>query len=506
MPGSNANLLGSKESIIEAFAIEGLYGYRSVSLSSPYAATIMIAKNGSGKSTLLGALDAFLKCQFFRLQDLDFKKIRCKLRGLEQELELEKSDIDILSVVPVDSEIARHSRAAEVDVQTLRRFIAEVFPFLKGDYDSLSEDKVFTAIWKSVGYNYPDAVAVCDRLSRNLYLGSERLTRIQDLLATALDGAEIVYLPTFRRVELPLQSDRGKQPKAQLKFSPSSSLYGGNIQFGLSDIHERLAELNRTILSDSNIGYRKISANIINELIDGTFERDDFASNNLPDRESLELFFSRLKEGGKRIGPYPHVAIPNIEKIYGSDDLDFVSRKTLRYFLGKLYTVINSTRDIELRVEEFISVCNKYLNGEDDSAKAPSDDCSRGKKNADSKVLRLNRRNLSVHAESPVAGKKIPLDSLSSGEKQMVSLFAKLYLYQKNKIILIDEPELSMSLSWQRQILPDVITAPLCKQVIAITHSPFIFDNELEPYAKSLTMKLELDSLEPSGFDDDENA
>jgi predicted ATP-binding protein involved in virulence len=72
----------------------------------------------------------------------------------------------------------------------------------------------------------------------------------------------------------------------------------------------------------------------------------------------------------------------------------------------------------------------------------------------------------------------------------MISLFARLYLYPGPKIVLIDEPELSLSLDWQRQILPDVLRAPTCQQIIAITHSPFIFDNELEPFAGSLRLRV----------------
>ncbi|KVD26004.1 hypothetical protein WI82_16180 [Burkholderia ubonensis] len=72
----------------------------------------------------------------------------------------------------------------------------------------------------------------------------------------------------------------------------------------------------------------------------------------------------------------------------------------------------------------------------------------------------------------------------------MISLFARLYLYPGKKIVLIDEPELSLSLDWQRQILPDILKAPLCQQAIAITHSPFIFDNELEPFAGSLKFRV----------------
>jgi predicted ATP-dependent endonuclease of OLD family len=68
----------------------------------------------------------------------------------------------------------------------------------------------------------------------------------------------------------------------------------------------------------------------------------------------------------------------------------------------------------------------------------------------------------------------------------MISLFAKMYLYPGRKIVLIDEPELSLSIDWQRDILVDVLSAPLCTQLIAITHSPFVFDNELDPFARAL--------------------
>ena len=89
------------------------------------------------------------------------------------------------------------------------------------------------------------------------------------------------------------------------------------------------------------------------------------------------------------------------------------------------------------------------------------------------------------------ANRNIPLDSLSSGEKQMISLFARLYLYPKKKILLIDEPELSLSLDWQRKILVDIVSAQSCQQIIAITHSPFVFDNALEPFATPLKLRID---------------
>ncbi len=171
------------------------------------------------------------------------------------------------------------------------------------------------------------------------------------------------------------------------------------------------------------------------------------------------------------------------------------SNKFLLYFLGKLNSVVQSTRGIEAQVRDFIDNCNKYLSSVDISTSVQGEGISSAADGeTDGKALTLSRRDLTISVESLTAHRKIPLNSLSSGEKQMISLFAKLYLYPKDKIILIDEPELSLSIDWQRQILVDIVEAPLCQQVVAITHSPFVFDNSLEPFARPLTSTIDVES------------
>ena len=77
--------------------------------------------------------------------------------------------------------------------------------------------------------------------------------------------------------------------------------------------------------------------------------------------------------------------------------------------------------------------------------------------------------------------KDIDLNVLSSGEKQIVSLFSIIFLEpQRDFIFLIDEPELSLSIFWQRHLIPDIIKSNKCDFLLAVTHSPFIFENEFE--------------------------
>ncbi len=76
----------------------------------------------------------------------------------------------------------------------------------------------------------------------------------------------------------------------------------------------------------------------------------------------------------------------------------------------------------------------------------------------------------------------IPLDNLSSGEKKIILLFL-VCLFFDEATLLIDEPELSLSIIWQEQLLPDLLKYTTIKQLIVATHSPFIAsDEDLKDY------------------------
>ena len=54
----------------------------------------------------------------------------------------------------------------------------------------------------------------------------------------------------------------------------------------------------------------------------------------------------------------------------------------------------------------------------------------------------------------------IKLRNLSSGEKQLISTFSKIFLEdEKDLIILFDEPEISLSVPWQEEFIYDISQA-----------------------------------------------
>lgn len=72
------------------------------------------------------------------------------------------------------------------------------------------------------------------------------------------------------------------------------------------------------------------------------------------------------------------------------------------------------------------------------------------------------------------AAEAIASESLSAGEKQMLS-FICYNAFHQNSVVFIDEPELSLHVDWQRQLYQILQSQNSGNQFIFATHSPFIY-------------------------------
>jgi len=86
-------------------------------------------------------------------------------------------------------------------------------------------------------------------------------------------------------------------------------------------------------------------------------------------------------------------------------------------------------------------------------------------------------------------GRPLNLKDLSSGEKQeVVLLYELLFKVEPNTLVLIDEPEISLHVAWQKEFLSDLLRVIELQHisVITATHSPQIINNNWD-----LTVDLE---------------
>jgi predicted ATP-binding protein involved in virulence len=86
-------------------------------------------------------------------------------------------------------------------------------------------------------------------------------------------------------------------------------------------------------------------------------------------------------------------------------------------------------------------------------------------------------------------GDKFSIDELSTGEKTLMSKVLYLYIKDiKDKVILIDEPELSLHPSWQNKVLKIYENFAIKNncQIIIATHSPHIIGSAKNKYLRFL--------------------
>lgn len=91
------------------------------------------------------------------------------------------------------------------------------------------------------------------------------------------------------------------------------------------------------------------------------------------------------------------------------------------------------------------------------------------------KTLRADHRHGLVVVDQH--GQPLELRALSSGEQQQIVLFYDLlFRAEPGSLVLLDEPELSWHLRWQKRFLPDLleIVQLASIDVLVATHSPFI--------------------------------
>ena len=73
-------------------------------------------------------------------------------------------------------------------------------------------------------------------------------------------------------------------------------------------------------------------------------------------------------------------------------------------------------------------------------------------------------------------GQTLPVDALSSGEKQILLIMLRVFLLDgKESFVLLDEPENSLDISWQYNLIDSLVKLNPNAQFFITTHSPSIY-------------------------------
>lgn len=451
---------------LTAFRLDGLYGYKSLGIDCHDKASIVLAENGVGKTTLLNTLYALLSGRTSRLVSVDFKEAILNFGDREIVFTREHA---FKSAQSLDMNSVMAKRQARELIEYGARpdqLMDLITAYIEGGQSRVSRMPVFRRIFATSPLDEDDIFQRLERL-RSLMYDSAYMADFRKKVNEAMGGVQVLYLPTYRRIEANFEDVslvRNATPRRRTasEIAESEPERDELIFFGLSDVEEKLATMTQFIQRSMVEAYSNLSGNLIDTLL-------DTRQYELNLDEAFDLEAVRLMLG--RLGKSNTVTEDNLEMAMRGAKLSDERYRPLAYFLRELLRSYEASRPQELAIEAFAGVVNGYLRSGSSQEKS----------------LRFDKVRLKVEIWHDALNRALPFGSLSSGEKQIVSVFSRLLLdFDKRYLILIDEPELSLSIEWQRRFLPDILQTKSCAQLIAITHSPFVFENELDSLAQSI--------------------
>lgn len=450
------------QSALEKIRINGLHGCKTINVAVQDNTLVLVGENGSGKTTFLRILFHVLSGRWLSLVQYRFDTIELTISGRSYTIERE----------------AINSRFAKID----KRLLSDLPPSVRNRLIELAQRSDLDRV-----------PAELERLTHRYGVPVEFLVRQLNLLDDAPRGfskevlaqikqissdlnAQILYLPTYRRIERELSSifegvdpdDLRRTQSRILQREPERErAYIELVEFGMQDVERAIKHVLDRLKDFARESSTNLTLKYLGDVVDQQYLRvglDEIAQKS---EEIIRSVLDRIDESILSVSHKEHL-FKAINSARSRSRLNEHEKLICHYFL-KLLSFQESLKSREQNISVFCALCSDYI--------------------VDKKFV-YNPTDFTFSIvptpESGVAS-RLELSDLSSGEKQIVSLFSHLYLSgNKRFFVLIDEPELSLSVPWQRRFLTDIRNGEFCSGLVAVTHSPFIYDNELRKYAHSL--------------------
>lgn len=449
---------------VEYFKIFGLFGKKDISLSFKNKVQIYVGENGLGKTTVLNLLYYLLSCKFEEMLKINYASVSIKLNGKAYDFTKTQIQAYVERDVPVSrrSPYYRHFRRilTPENIKDLKKIIdsprIERIVKIRRVSDYIHKMSHFISNVSS-GDQYNAIVEVVSGWENTEDI-STYVNDIQEI------QGKILYFPTYRRIEIDKENIRKSIQKEEdnYNFFFDSEIEAQKrnltkisklIHMGMDDFVERKDKLLEKISEISRRKLDALSTDIIRCEIKGYPEKTEIRKSDI---DTIKTLLSRSHIG---------LEVNDVEGVISSiknGDVYNDNNKVLLYVLRQLLDIYESYAVYDRGLKKFVEICNHYLND---------------------KQLVYDEVALDLYIKFKDEQEKsnIGFDLLSSGEKQIVSMLSEVFLDpEKDFIFLIDEPELSLSIFWQKMLIPDIMESGRCSLLFAVTHSPYIFDNKYD--------------------------
>lgn len=437
------------------FEATNIHGYLNINLDFNNDLSILIGENGSGKTTALKLMQALISPSFKELIMIEFEEIVLTFQKERNKknitLKCEKSKDFIYITSSEVEEILMIENIEENELQYLSNTGNEILI-----YERIQE--------MPLKYRKHPIVEYIISLSSPIFLGLERKFELDDFGSKVLSNKRLLYDESYN------SSVKNRR------------LYEGNLNSGLADAQVLIQDFYRNIKNSDQRNIDKMKENLLlSSFKYREFRMDEFSESlrnwkkkrdllnrkdevlevlsKIEDKEriltnELNKFFDRLNSLMNESSDEEDEVPVNIELIFNMAQID------------KIFDLVTIVQTHKERTDKMYSKVYKFLEIINDFY-------------IDShKYIELD--SLGKIIVKRVNGNLCPVSSLSSGERQLLVIFAHAFFNKPNteeKIFIIDEPELSLHLRWQQTFISTIIENSPKTQFIMATHSPDIVDD-----------------------------
>jgi ABC-type lipoprotein export system ATPase subunit len=471
----------SSDPVISEIHVEGLHDRHELRVRLNRGLSILYGKNGAGKTTLLHILGNLLFRDLERFLHIRFHRIAVILDSSQRIslTQLQSGHINrVLSISINDAPLATigkgHALPEHADA-SLRAL--------------LGPPPVYLPAFRSI-------LDASERASRARFPGDptwtqhdDEHTRVYEQLQTI--GGDSGEAPTkgnrdqlYANAQKTLMCRRWFGPFTPIVRYPALWEVARDLQAELHQAEFRLSRADQAILT-----------RVFTEVLQATISPKPGPESPF-DAAEIHALIHSVKERVDQVGPLAGRSTDIYRRLRMLLDTEFplktprdaLLKQVLQVYDKALQDRVASLESIFEQLSSFERAANSFLEG---------------KRLALSSSLSPRAMADQLFLESRDR-KRNALDILSSGERHVLTmLFSATHMSRGDGMVLLDEPELSLHVDWQRHILGVLQELAGDRQIVACTHSP-------EVAAEHLDEMIELRSLSwhhsPQLFDESEDA
>lgn len=440
---------------ISRIKVDGLHDQFDVDLDFSPGLNIIYGKNGRGKTTVLHILANALELDFSRFDHLNFSSI-CIDSFAGDQLQIKK--VDDKTVVTFNGERALDEGLAIGDIAS-------------GIRNAFGDTPTYLPAFRSVLERMKDPMyrgeseAVLDVLSK----------KELDTLSAALKSADSTRA-ILMRSQYALREEAQMTARKTLQCRQWFGSFVPVIRYpSIAEVSEGLTTEWRNAQLDIAQREQSMFAQVFVKVFRAIVGMETGANKHqlLSTADMLSAISGTLTSEDEKHGDHEDYQLGSYK-----GDAIYLQLKEAMEFMDR--NSQSETREIETSVLNLYLETLTHRKQERKNALQKSRDFETSiNKFLDRKKLRIGefgdrrRGPGSAISVKSTGGRAYTAAALSSGEKQVLTmLYSASRSRFKSGVFLIDEPELSLHVDWQRIILKELTAQSQDRQIIACTHSP----------------------------------